>query len=40
MDAVVIGSILAVVGAVAVIAYLGYKVGKLIDRDAERHRES
>jgi hypothetical protein len=39
MDAVAVGSILAVLGAVVVLAFLGYKVGKLIGRDAQRHRE-
>jgi len=38
MDAVVIGSILSVVGAVVVVAYIGYKVSKLIAQDVERHR--
>ena len=40
MDAVVIGSILSVVGAIVIVAYLGYKVSKLIAQDAEHHRHS
>ncbi len=40
MDAVVIGSILSVVGAIVVIVFLGYKVRKLIAKDAERHRNA
>jgi large-conductance mechanosensitive channel len=37
-DAVFWGSIISVVFAVAIIAYLGYKVVKLMNQDAERHR--
>lgn len=40
MDAVVIGSILSVVGSIVIIAHLGYKVDKLMSWDAERHRNS
>jgi len=40
MDAVVIGSILSVGGAIVIIAHLGYRVGKLMSRDPERHRNS
>lgn len=40
MDAVVIGSILSVVGAIVVVAYIGYQVGRLMARDAERRRKS
>jgi hypothetical protein len=40
MDAVVIGSILSVVGAIVIVVFLGYKVSKLIAQDAERHRKT
>ena len=38
MDADFTGSILSVVGAIVVVAFPGYKVSRLIARDAERHR--
>ena len=37
MDAVAIGSILAVVISVAIIAFLGVRLTQLIKRDAERN---
>lgn len=37
MDAVAIGSIASVLGALVVIGYLTIKVARLIRRDAERH---
>ena len=37
MDAVVIGSILTVVGAVVIVGYLGIKMYRLMERDARRH---
>ena len=36
MDAVVIGSILSVVGAIVIVVYLGYKISKLMSQDADR----
>jgi hypothetical protein len=36
-DAVFWGSIITVVICVVIIAYLAYKVGKLIKSDAEKH---
>jgi len=38
-DAVVWGSILTVVGALAIIGFLGFKVRQLMRKDAERHNE-
>lgn len=37
-DAVFWGAILSVVGAIAVLAFLIYKVVQLMNKDAERHQ--
>ena len=38
MDAVAIGPILPVVGAIAIVVYLGYKLSEPVARDTECHR--
>lgn len=38
LDAVFWGSIISVVIAVVIFVYLGYKVVKLMNEDAERHK--
>ena len=35
-DAVLIGSIVTVIGAVVVVAFLAWKVGKLMDQDSKK----
>lgn len=39
IDAVVIGSVLTVVIAVAIVGFLWVKVRKLMDQDAQQHRD-
>lgn len=39
MDAVAIGSILTVVGALMILAFLGYKGYRLVFRDKPRRRD-
>ena len=38
IDAVVLGSIISVVIAVIIFVYLGFKVVKLMNADAEQHK--
>jgi flagellar biogenesis protein FliO len=38
IDAVVLGSIISVIIAVAIFVYLGYKVVKLMNADAEQRK--
>jgi hypothetical protein len=37
VDAVVIGSVLCVIGASVIVGYCVYRAGQLIKEDAERH---
>ncbi len=38
-DPVVWGSILAVIIAIAIVVFLGFKVKSLMDKDAESHKQ-
>ena len=38
-DAVFVGSIIAVAIAVGIVVFLVYKIGQLMKRDAESHRQ-
>jgi hypothetical protein len=38
IDAVLVGSVLAVVIAVAIVVFLAFKVKKLMNQDAARHK--